>query len=209
MKLWMRAAAYTAIALTCQAASAEWVKFKFAGRVASSEAMPDGTTVPVGTRVTGSFSYDASEPYYGYLTDGQTWEWGFFAFAKAAYLKFRFGDHFAVEHQTTAWINNNPRGAVGDVMRISSSEAISIDGQKSHRAYLGLTLTSHYTQADWLTSLKLPSEINVSQLNPSTDYTYGYLFGGGRDNPLLVLFSIDKITSEPCPLDNSGHLNCR
>jgi hypothetical protein len=205
MKKLIQAVAVVAVALTCQAASAKWVKFRFTGQVTASGVMPDGTTPPVGSPVTGSFAYDAATPYAD-QTSGETTDFTYFALQKPAYLKFQFGEHEAVSHHTYVWMVNNRQGAAGDRIDLDSLEQNTrIDGVRSASAFMGLTLSANQEQADWLTSPTLPSKIAATNLDASS--SHGLLYGD--DETLLVMFSIDKITSKACPLDQTGHVDCR
>lgn len=208
MKSWIYATACTAIALGCQSASAAWFKFKIAGKVVSSDVMADGTVVPIGTRVTGSFSYDTASPY-SYMTDHQTWEVGYYGLPRASHLRIKFGDHEAVENWPTATVHNDIHGGALDRVLINSSGKMILDGVADTQAYFGLTLWGDYRRGNWLTSVALPSSIDVTQLDHDINLTNGFLFSGGPDSRLLLLFSIDKISSKPCVLDGDGRLDCQ
>lgn len=198
----IRAAVSFTLALACQTALAQWVKFRFVGTVLSADAMPDGRPVPVGSRVDGSFSYDAETPVSGYWTDGRSFEYGGFYPPKASSMRFEFSGHRAIAQLPAIAMYNYLPMHWDDQMEVMANGRMEVEGVPyEDEAEMALLLRGDFS----LTSLSLPLEIDIGRLSDKSGVVHLHRTTGTA----TVLFSIDKITSVQCTLDVSDRLNCR
>jgi hypothetical protein len=197
------------VGLACLAspsANAEPVRFHFNGRVTSSTVWPDGSTVPVSTKVSGSFSYDTSAEG-SWWSDGRTFEIGDYNYEAPYAMTFQFAGHTAKIARPAVSVKNGLGSSANDMFQIYEvDQGAWLDGQFNALRRMGVVMTASPSVGDWLTSVQPPSTIDARQLNH--DNSFGYVFSGGADDHLLLVFSIDKITSRSCVVLSSKRLVC-
>lgn len=192
--------------LASQSASAEPVRFHFSGKVTETTVWTDGSTVPVGTKVSGSFSYDTSAEG-SWWSDGQTFEIGDYNFNAPYAMAFQFPGHAAKIASPAVSVKNGLGNAANDMLQIyGPDQGAKLDGTFYAEKRMGMVMTPNSMVADWLTSVQPPSAIQANQLN--RDNSFGYIYNGGADDRLLLVFSIDKISSRHCVVLTSKRLAC-
>jgi hypothetical protein len=192
--------------LASPSANAEPVRFHFNGKVTESTVWPDGSIVPVGTKVSGSFSYDTSAEG-SWWSDGQTFEIGDYNFDAPYAMTFQFAGHTAKIASPAVSVKNGLGSSANDMFQVYGPDnGATLDGQFNALRRMGVVMTAAATVGDWLTSVQPPSTISANQLNH--DNSFGYIFSGGADDHLLLVFSIDKISSRSCVVLTSKRLIC-
>jgi hypothetical protein len=187
-------------------AHAEPVRFHFNGRVTEATVWLDGSTVPVGTKVSGSFSYDTSAEG-SWWSDGQTFEIGDYNFDAPYAMTFQFAGHAAKIASPAVSVKNGLGSSANDMLQVyTPDQGVKIDGTFYAEKRMGMVMTANAMVGDWLTSVQPPSALQASQLN--RDNSFGYIYNGGADDRLLLVFSIDKIFSRHCVVLSSKRLIC-
>jgi hypothetical protein len=181
-------------------ASAGTLTFQYTGTITYASPRPDGRPwVPVGTQVTGTWSYDPDTQ--GSATgplDGPGMADYDIQIRKPMALTASFGDHELVSAHTGITLFNDWQSNVQDMVWIASADGVRIDDRRLANARLDLTLASDWQTYDALTSLALPTSYDFAKFN-APGFDYGYFENDGDDGTTkqVVEFSIDSVTNPP------------
>jgi len=187
----IRGVAAALVSTTCMASvHAELVTFNFKATVTEVSGSFASGSVPVGSTLQGSFSWDTgTQPLW--------------SFSQPAYASYRVptsitatvNDHTIVGSGLYVDITDNSGGNVEDLLDVGASAPV-VDGFKYINGSFGLRLGSLPGHTDGLTGTALPSVLDLAKLD-SPYFTYGQLLAHGAPGGHLLTFQIDSVTAVP------------
>jgi hypothetical protein len=166
------------------AAHAEVITFHFQGTVTYGTSL-----APVGSQVTGSFSYDAKTsagvlPLQNYAT---------YSFPPPHAFTLQIGDHTAVSNALYASIWNDFGGNFEDVANVYG-QGLVLDGITLPDGMLGITLASGPGNTKVFKSVDLPKSYKMSEFD-GWGGNYGFVQSDGSPSGQLLQFKVDSITA--------------
>jgi hypothetical protein len=203
MKIWIRATALAAACLLPLGAQAALVKFVLTGVVTFSGTFPDGSVVPLGTPVTGSYTYDSITlpEVMDRREDGS----GFaqYAIPKPYHFRLRAGGHRVRAEGFRVHLFNDLNQPFGDEYDVRSTAGAWLDGAWHPGARFDLSFVSEAGHLDALGTLKLPRRVDL----PAFDAFRTGRVAGPDGLPLLML-EVSGLRSHVCAAALPGTDDC-
>jgi hypothetical protein len=176
-----------ALALFTGAAEAETVTFQFKGTITYGSPM----AVPVGTQITGTFSYDTKTSpavtYKGYAS---------YQIPAPNIMSASVGSHKVVTENLSVSVWNHFKGNVEDMVDVTGGPVV-LDGTTFSNSAFGFRLASGPHQNNVLNSTDLPQSFDVSKFDAGSSLTYGFLQSDGGQTGTLLQFTVDSIAVIP------------
>ena len=176
------------------AASAQTLTFQFSGTVTYTQ---DETLAPVGSQITGTFSYDEDTPAGITLP-------GYAAYQLPTSLSATVNGYDITSDILNVDVFDNTGGNIEDMVSIVGTtvmvdDALYVDGS------IGLSLASAAGNTQALSGTDLPTIYHLAAFD-SQDVTYGVLRSSGAQDGALLEFAIDSITGghEPICTNKKG-----
>ena len=179
-------------------ASAQTLTFQFTGTVTYTQ---DETLAPVGSQITGTFSYDEDTPAGITLP-------GYAAYQLPTSMSATVNGHDITSDALNVDVFDNTGGNIEDMVSIVGTtvmvdDALYVDGS------IGLSLASAAGNTQALSGTNLPTIYHLADFDSNAngqDVTYGVLRSSGAQDGLLLGFEIDSITGghEPICTNKKG-----
>jgi len=203
MKQVVRAvAAATVLLAGLTSAQAALVTYRVTGFVTQSWAFDDGSTVPEGSPVTMSFTYDTKQPSESMQRNDDGSGTSSYGVAEPYHFKLRVGDHRVRTQAFHVALRNNMGQPFADAFEVQSDGAY-IDRAWQPNARLVLSLYSQFDSTEALHSLKLPRTMKLWSFDA---FRAGSLWKDG-DTPLVV-FAVMGLKSTVCETPVPGTDEC-
>ncbi|HJV70678.1 hypothetical protein [Ideonella sp.] len=203
MKQVVRAAVAATALLVGVSAQAALVKYRMTGLVTQSGIFDDGSTVPEGTPVTVTYSYETKTASFVMDRHDDGSGSAGYAFGAPYHFKLRAGAHRAQADQFQVALNNDLNQPFGDTYDVATSIGVAIDGVWQDGARLGISLMSQAGHLDALHSLSLPKHLKAWAFDA---FRVGQLVTTG--DRTLLMFRIDTIKSTVCTETVPGTDDC-
>jgi hypothetical protein len=194
MRFWLRIAVTAAALAFSWAAQATLVKFSITGEVTESGVFPDGSVVPLGTQVTGSYTYESTTAADARQRHHDGSGFAQYAIGQPYHFKLRVGGHRLRASGFRVHIYNNLNQPFGDEYDVLANPGGFIDGTWFDEAHFELSFVSQPGHTHALNSLRLPRRLNM----PAFD---AFRFGTvAKDlvSPLLLGFVVLDVKSHVC-----------
>lgn len=185
-KYFARVAAFAALLGCACAASAQTLTFQFTGTVTYTH---DETLAPVGSQITGTFSYDEDTPAGITLP-------GYAAYQLPTSMSATVNGHDITSDTLNVEVFDNYGGNVEDTVMVSGAsvmvdDALYVDGS------INLSLASAAGNTQVLLSTDLPTIYHLAAFDSDANgqnVTYGVLQSSGAQGGVMLEFEIDSIT---------------
>lgn len=193
MKHVVRAAAVAVALLTGLTAQAALVKFRVTGVVTQSWAFDDGTTVPEGSPVVVTYTYETrqSSSALDRREDGSGSS--VYDITAPYHFRLRAGHHRVRSPSYRVTLTNDLNAPFGDTYDLQATGGTYVDGALLPQGKLTLSLLSKPGNTGALHSLRLPKRLNEWSFDA---FRVGQLWRDA-DQPLLS-FSITGMKSTVC-----------
>jgi len=199
----VRAVAAASALLLAMSAQAALVNYRMTGWVTQSGVFDDGSSVPEGTPISLTFSYETKQA----ATSMERHEDGsgraVYEFGAPYHFSLRVGDHRARATNFRVSLNNDLNQPFGDTFDLEALGGASVDGVAQPQAQFTLSLLSQPGHTDALRSLALPKFLKEWSFDA---FRAGRL-GIGADRT-LVMFEILRIKSTVCAEAIPGTDDC-
>ncbi len=162
-------------------ADAAVVTFRFTGTVVYG-----GDLAPVGTTVTGTFSYDTRTKPAVVVGDYAAYQ-----IPEPHDIVVMFGDRIAVGHRINAEIQNDFGGNVEDTVSLGSN-GVLVDEAFQPQGGIYLVFASGPGNTDVFSKPRLPSAYDVAEYD-AIGSPYGVIRRDGSENGTLLQFDIDSV----------------
>lgn len=203
MNHWIRSTLAAIAFVLPLGAEAALVKFVVQGVATFSGTFPDGTTVPLGTPFTGSYTYESDTP--ADLLDPRDGGSGVaqYPIPKPYHFRLHVGGHRVRAEGFRVHLYNNLNQPFGDEYDVRSTAGAWLDGAWHPGAGFNLSFVSETGHLDALRSLKLPKRLNL----PAFDaFRTGYV--AGPDGLPLLLLDVSGIRAHVCTTALPGTDDC-
>ena len=177
-----------AFLLAPTAAYAALIDFQFTGTVTYSAS---ATLAPVGSPITGTFSYDTSVQPWLTLNNWRSE----YVFPSYSALSASVAGHSVRTSNLYIDITDNEGGNVEDVFNVYGVP-VTVDTSIYSSGSFGFALASKHGNTGVLTGTGLPSALDVKEFD---DGAIGWLNRDGSQSGTLLQFSIDSIMATPVP----------
>ncbi|WP_457332315.1 hypothetical protein [Rhizobacter sp. P5_C2] len=180
-----RALVATAALAAAGAATAATFTFQFTGTVTYGA----GVSVPVGTPITGSYSYDAkTEPAIHFKGSSS------YQIPAPHIISATVAGHTITTERLTVTVVNNFKGNIEDSLTVMG-ESMVLDGTTFPEGVFGFVLSSAPLHRDVLKGTKLPRKVDVPAFDAYESLSYGVLQINGGQEGTLLQFKVDSITA--------------
>jgi hypothetical protein len=183
-----------AAGLLAGAAQAEVLTFEFRGTVTDSV-----ISVPVGSAVVGTFSYDSGVPSDEYVH--RPGAYAFYEIPAPGGLSAQVGDLVISTTRLHVTVYNNQGGNVEDMVEVTSSPP-TVNGVTYPEGHFGFNLASGPGSTNVLHDESLPRSFNIADFNA---WTYGFLQMDGGPSGQLLNFNVDSIRLVDAGDSHHGH----
>lgn len=194
------AAAALLVGVSAQAAL---VKYRMTGPVTQSGVFDDGSSVPEGTPVVVTYSYETKTASVVMDRHEDGSGSAAYEFAAPYHFKLRAGEHRASAPQFQVALNNDLNQPFGDTYDVAAAGGASIDGAWQADAKFTVSLMSQAGNLDALQSLALPKHLKAWAFDA---FRVGRLAAAG--DRTLLMFRIDSIKSTVCAAAIPGTDDC-
>jgi hypothetical protein len=169
--------------------SAEIINFQLMGTITYG-----GTLATIGSPITGSFAYDTDALLVVSMGEYAAYEFNApFGFSGNA------SGHTIATNRLSVSIWNNFGGNVEDMIEVSGSYPVTVDGISYPNGSFGFRLASRPGNTTVLNNTALPYFFDVSAFDAGPTLNYGWLQRDGAPGGQLLQFSINSITPVPVP----------
>ena len=193
-----RAAAFAALLGCASAASAATLTFQFTGTVTYTQ---DATLAPVGSQITGMFSYDEDTPAGITLP-------GYAAYQLPSSMSATVNGRDITSDILNVEVFDNTGGNIEDMVSITGT-TVMVDVMLYIDGSIGLSLASAAGNTQALSGTDLPTIYHLTAFDSNASGqsgTYGWLNSSGAQGGQLLAFQIDTITGghEPICTNKKG-----
>lgn len=203
MKQVVRAAAVAVALLTGLTAQAALVKFRVTGVVTQSWAFDDGTSVPEGSPVVVTYTYETKLPSSALERHEDGSGFSVYDIALPYHFKLRAGHHRARAAGYRVTLTNDLNAPFGDTYDLQATGGTYVDGTLLPEGKLTLSLLSKPGNTGALHSLRLPKHVKEWSFDA---FRVGQLWRNA-DQPLLS-FAITGLKSSVCAEAKPGTDEC-
>lgn len=185
VKNFARALVAAAALAVAGVATGATLTFQFTGTVTYGA----GMSVPVGTPITGAYSYDTkTDPV------DHTKGYSYYQIPLPHIISATVAGHTITTERLTVRVVNNSKGNAADLLDVTGWPMV-LDGTTFPDGVLGFVLSSAPRHRKALHGTKLPHSVDVPAFDADASLSYGVLqINGGQDGTLLQ-FRVDSITA--------------
>lgn len=203
MKQVVRAAAVAVALLTGLTAQAALVKYRITGLVTQSWAFDDGTTVPEGSPVIVTYTYETKQPASALDRHEDGSGYAVYDIVTPYQFRLRAGHHRVRATGYRVTMTNDLNAPFGDTYDVEAASGAYIDGALLPESKLTLSLLSKPGNTGALHALRLPKHLKEWSFDA---FRVGQLWRNA-DQPLLS-FAITSLKSSVCAEAIAGTDEC-
>lgn len=150
----------------------------------------------VGSKVTGTFSYDTSTAPLYTIGEASGSGYGQSSYFIQAKFELKVNAHTISSDAFYVEVVNNGGGNVEDLISVTGNP-MTVNGTFFREGLFGFQLATRPGKKHVLRSTELPSKLIVQQFDADASQNYGWVMTDGSGNGTLVSFKIDRIMHNP------------